>query len=379
VARFVSRKSEPKADRLKTDDWKTDDRKTVNNSGFQIPMRLIRSAAPVRICDNGGWTDTWFARRGCVFNIAVEPCVDVELRATPGAVSAARVVIDAANYGDRYVRVPESRRWDRHPLIEATLAHVGVPAGLSCEVSIRSAMPPAASLGTSAALVVALAGALSCLADQELDADGAARTAHEIETFVLGQQSGVQDQLAAAHGGINLIEIPAYPEARVTHLAVSDETREALERRLVLLYLGRGHRSTALHEAVIQGLDAQDGDSPALDDLRRAAQLSAEAVVAGDLSALGRAMQVNTDAQARLHPDLVGADARALIGITQRHGASGWKVNGAGGEGGTLTVLLGPDAGGVDVMLADAARAVPSCRRIPITLARAGLRTSSLD
>ena len=35
------------------------------------PDRIINSVAPMRICDNGGWTDTWFARYGKVFNIAV--------------------------------------------------------------------------------------------------------------------------------------------------------------------------------------------------------------------------------------------------------------------------------------------------------------------
>ena len=39
-------------------------------------MRIVRSAAPLRICDNGGWTDTWFAGHGRVFSIAVRPRID---------------------------------------------------------------------------------------------------------------------------------------------------------------------------------------------------------------------------------------------------------------------------------------------------------------
>jgi hypothetical protein len=41
--------------------------------------RVINSTAPIRICDNGGWTDTWFARHGKVFNIAVRPHVEVQI------------------------------------------------------------------------------------------------------------------------------------------------------------------------------------------------------------------------------------------------------------------------------------------------------------
>ena len=35
------------------------------------PVRIVNSVAPIRICDNGGWTDTWFAKYGKIFNIAV--------------------------------------------------------------------------------------------------------------------------------------------------------------------------------------------------------------------------------------------------------------------------------------------------------------------
>ena len=47
--------------------------------------RLITALAPVRICDCGGWTDTWFAGHGQVFSIAVSPYVEVQIAAAPAA------------------------------------------------------------------------------------------------------------------------------------------------------------------------------------------------------------------------------------------------------------------------------------------------------
>jgi len=32
---------------------------------------MIFSRAPVRICDIGGWTDTWFYPRGAIFNFSI--------------------------------------------------------------------------------------------------------------------------------------------------------------------------------------------------------------------------------------------------------------------------------------------------------------------
>ena len=47
-------------------------------------MPTVTVTAPVRICDCGGWTDTWFARRGAVLHIAIWPGVTVRASATPG-------------------------------------------------------------------------------------------------------------------------------------------------------------------------------------------------------------------------------------------------------------------------------------------------------
>jgi len=42
------------------------------------PVRIINSVAPVRICDDGGWTDTWFAGHGKIFNIGVYPDAEAQ-------------------------------------------------------------------------------------------------------------------------------------------------------------------------------------------------------------------------------------------------------------------------------------------------------------
>jgi D-glycero-alpha-D-manno-heptose-7-phosphate kinase len=80
--------------------------------------------------------------------------------------------------------------------------------------------------------------------------------------------------------------------------------------------------------------------SEPLERLRRAAAAGYAALRAADLPAFGRAMQANTDAQADLAPGIVGRHACAVIDVARAHGALGWKVNGAGGAGGTVTVLL---------------------------------------
>ena len=47
------------------------------------PLRIINSVAPIRICDNGGWTDTWFAKYGKIFNLGVYPYAEVQIEVYP--------------------------------------------------------------------------------------------------------------------------------------------------------------------------------------------------------------------------------------------------------------------------------------------------------
>jgi D-glycero-alpha-D-manno-heptose-7-phosphate kinase len=334
---------------------------------------MVNSMAPIRICDNGGWTDTWFAGHGKVFNIAVSPYVEVQLKVHPIGDLPARVVLDAENFGDRYAFEPPVLP-DRHPLLEAAIDEVGLPDEVSVEISIFSEAPAGSSTGTSATTTVALIGALDSLSPGRMTPHQVAATAHRIEVDRLGTQSGIQDQLCAAYGGINFIEMSAYPQAARSQLELPDSVWWELEHRLVLLFLGRTHLSSEVHDQVIAGLAQAGEGSPQLEELRGAAQRARDAVLSADFSALGRAMTENTEAQSRLHPDLVSRQAQAAIEVAGANGALGWKVNGAGGDGGSITVLCGPDRRAKRELLVALRQVDPQFQIIPTHLSRQGLR-----
>jgi D-glycero-alpha-D-manno-heptose-7-phosphate kinase len=340
---------------------------------IRVPSRVVHAAAPIRICDNGGWTDTWFAGHGAVCNIAVSPFVEVEVRVHPIGAIPHRVGLDVENYGDRYGFDPSASP-GRHPLLEATIAEIGLPDDASVELTISSEAPAGCSTGTSAAATVALIGALDALTPGRMTPHEVADAAHRIEVDRLGIQSGVQDQLCAAYGGINFIEIRAYPHASVTQLSVPDALWSELDQRLVLIFLGRAHVSSDVHDRVIAGLERGGERSPHLDALRRAARDARDALDAADLVALGQAMVANTEAQRRLHPDLVGKAAQTAIDVAAANGAWGWKVNGAGGEGGSLTVLRGGDPEEKPRLLGALQEADPLFQCVPTQLSRDGLR-----
>jgi D-glycero-alpha-D-manno-heptose-7-phosphate kinase len=343
------------------------------------PIRSLHASAPIRICDNGGWTDTWVARRGKVFNIAVRPLVHVRIDAFASGTRGARVVIDARDFKSRYALDLDADGWGPHPLLEAAVRRYRPPTAVDVEITLHSDAPAGASTGTSAAVVVAMLGALDGLSDGSRSVAEIARDAHAVETEDLGQQSGVQDQIASVMGGINFIEIVDYPHAVVTPIAVADRVLGELQQRLSLIFLGRPHSSSAVHEAVVFDLERRGPDCAPLAALRLAAEQARDAVLAGDLDGLGKAMCDNTAAQADLHPGLVSLEARRIIDIARAHAAAGWKVNGAGGEGGSITLLGASNKHTRDAMLHAIAGESPALQIIPIDISRAGLRVWEAD
>jgi D-glycero-alpha-D-manno-heptose-7-phosphate kinase len=82
-----------------------------------------------------------------------------------------------------------------------------------------------------------------------------------------------------------------------------------------------------------------------------------------------------TEAQRALHPALIGPRHQSVIDTAMRCGAIGWKVNGAGGDGGSVTLLSGPIRRQRREMLEAILQENPECRVIPIRLSPHGVRT----
>ena len=332
--------------------------------------------APIRICDLGGWSDTWFAKHGNILNIAVRPSAQCIIEVDDASAAGERFFISVDDYGDRYGLDPRNITFGKHPLLDACVKSLPIPRGLDVEVSLHSSVPGGSSTGTSAAITVALLGALDCLtaSTRRMMPNELAAKAHEVETVILRQQSGIQDQICSAYGGICYIEMTDYPNAKVSRLPVRQGIRAELESRLSLVFLGRPHYSTTVHSDVISGL-ANDADSDArIEPFRREAVAGRDALLAGDLSAFGRAMMRNTEAQANLHPSLVSGTARKVFDIARRHGAIGWKVNGAGGDGGSVTLLSNGDKRSQAGMLGEITALGGGIREIGIRLDDSGLR-----
>jgi D-glycero-alpha-D-manno-heptose-7-phosphate kinase len=345
------------------------------------PETVIKSFAPVRICDNGGWTDTWFAEHGEVFNIAVAPYVKVEIVVQDADQVEDRIIIHAVNFDDHYIFDPNihssEKGWQKHPLLEATIQYMNLPNDKAFDIRISSAIPIGASTGTSAAVTVALIAGLDTCTTGRLKPGEIAQSAQLIETEFLGQQCGIQDQICSAYGGINFIKMEKYPHATVIPIQPPNHLLSQLEQRLSLVYLGKSHSSSETHDLVIRRLETSGPETFELENLRKTASASRKALISGDFNAFGQAMIDNNEAQKSLHPALISDDANQVIEIARAYNAVGWKVNGAGGEGGSITLLSSRRFDEKNAMISAIEQENPNVHSIPIRISMQGVRALS--
>lgn len=299
---------------------------------------VAKAHAPVRTADLGGWTDTWFAIKGHVCSVAVEPGVLVEaFRYETDSLPSDFLFLELSN---RSFAVFLSNSESTSALdIVLRAALTKLPPPYATHIRISSLVPAGSGMGTSAAVSVALLATLFAIRGQSPDALELAYAAHHLEADN-GLQSGVQDQFASVYGGVNFFDIQ-YPHLEQRKPVENPSLLSLLNDRLVTFYLGCPHSSSDVHTKVIRHLEGKDNHI-LLDPLRTAANEAFSALSEANLSAYGQALVANNHAQENLSQFLINDTARQLIAIAKKHGARGWKVNGAGGDGGSIAIL-GPE------------------------------------
>ena len=208
----------------------------------------VEASAPVRV-DLGGTLDIptlHYPLRHLhpqTFNAAVGLRTTVRLL----PYSDGRVKVSSRGFADA-VFEPDQAPF-RHPLglMFAVAAYFGLTG---IHMDIQSASPPRSALGGSSSAAVALVAAYAALlaeaAEEEtLSREQAASLAHHIEAGVAGVPCGMQDQLAAAYGGIHAWHWQSGPAGTGFRREIlrDGDGSAWFEKRTLLAYCGRPHES----------------------------------------------------------------------------------------------------------------------------------------
>lgn len=316
----------------------------------------IRARAPVRIDFAGGWTDVaLFCREeeGKVINAAINLYAYVTVKPFT---SRPLPDIPTTEYGyqhqkqnngvkiystdfNQYVEAKSIKDLEYQGTADLAIAAVKCLGIEGIEVVTRSDAPAGSGLGSSAAMGVALCGALSKYAQKNngrFDIStyyDVAEMACEIEQKELNILGGKQDQYASALGGFNCLGFQG-EEVRVYRMPVKDNVILELEKSLVLCYTGQSRLSSDIHAQVVDSFLMDKGKTrDALWNLRQVANEMQRVLESGSLECFGELLNENWRRQKELHPAITNGEINAIMRLAKKHGSQGGKACGAGGGG----------------------------------------------
>jgi D-glycero-alpha-D-manno-heptose-7-phosphate kinase len=296
----------------------------------------IEASAPCRI-DMGGTLDiSTFSYplrylAPCTFNIALGLRTRIRLK------PYARGRIKVSSKGFKDAQFPADAAPFDHPLglMFATAAYFNARG---IQIEIHSQSPPRSALGGSSVAAVALVAAFLKLIEHEksavrLNRRAIALTAHQIEQSVAGVPCGIQDQLAAAYGGVNIWHWRADLKQSVfkRQCAVRKDSHKEVERHLLIAYCGKPHVSKDINGLwVRQFLAGRYRDLWA--EIVLCTQKFAAALVKGNYQQAAIQMNRETALRRTLTPDVLDHVGEKLVDQARQNNC-GARFTGAGGGG----------------------------------------------
>jgi D-glycero-alpha-D-manno-heptose-7-phosphate kinase len=123
----------------------------------------------------------------------------------------------------------------QHPVVRAAIELLNIQHGL--EINIISDLPAKTGIGSSSSFTVGLLNALYTMQGITKSKHELALQAINIEQVILQERVGVQDQLAAAHGGLNHM-VFTKADLQVKPLHTNPKRILALQSNLLMFYTG---------------------------------------------------------------------------------------------------------------------------------------------
>ena len=301
-----------------------------------LETKRIEASAPCRV-DMGGTLDipTFYYPlrhlKPCTFNIALDLKTHVRLR----AYDKGRIRISSTGFNDAEFTA-DTAPFD-HPLglMFATAAYFNAQ-GVHIEIDSQS--PTRSALGGSSVAVVALVAAFSKLMAGGESGRGFSRRAtallaYQIEQSVAGVPCGIQDQLAATYGGVNVWHLQGNPDRPVFRrkTVFGKKAHRALERHILVAYCGKPHLSANINGRWVKHfLSGKYRDLWA--EIIACTRQFVAALADRDFNRAAMLMNNETNIRKKMTPDVLDRLGHKLVDIAVQN-RCGARFTGAGGGG----------------------------------------------
>jgi D-glycero-alpha-D-manno-heptose-7-phosphate kinase len=199
------------------------------------------------------------------------------------------------------------------------------------EIHHQGDLPARAGMGSSSSFSVGLIRTILALKGQIIGKHELALKAIEFEQEVLNENVGSQDQMAASHGGLNVIRFETDGTIRVEPLTISKSRIAELESHLIMLYTGTSRLSSEIAGEIIDQVDKKEKV------LGEMYEMVDEAVGIlnddKDIHEFGRMLHHSWQLKRQLASQISNESIDRIYQTAMDNGAIGGKLLGAGASG----------------------------------------------
>lgn len=219
-----------------------------------------------------------------------------------------------------------------HGLIRECLKMVGIDRGI--EVTSMADIPSEGTgLGSSSSYTVGLLNALYAYRGKHVNAERLAREACKIETDILKNPIGKQDQYIAAYGGLQFIQFLPDESVSVDPIICSHKIKKKLEDQLLLLYTGQTRSSNKILAKQSKNMSKSINKREIMDKMVELAHDLQEQLNNNSTRGFGKLLDKNWMLKRAMAEGITSPAIDNWYSIAKENGSEGGKILGAGGGG----------------------------------------------
>ena len=285
---------------------------------------MILTRTPYRISFFGGGSDYHSYYReygGSVISTSINKYCYLTCRYLPPFfIEKSRIVwsrIEAVSSNDHI----------QHNSINACLKYFGVEQGI--EIHHMGDLPARSGLGSSSSFTVGMLNALYTLKSYPITKHQLATESVYIERDILKENVGVQDQIAAAYGGFNKIDIFPNGIFTVSPVVISKNRLDDLQSHMLLFFTGVSRTASE-----IVGKQKLSDKTREINAMNRLLDEASSLLSSGrDIVEFGRLLHEGWQLKRLLATNIAPQFIDEIYASAKSAGAIGGKLLGAGGGG----------------------------------------------
>lgn len=226
----------------------------------------------------------------------------------------------------------------KHPAVRAVMEYLDIKRGI--EAMYKGDLPARSGLGSSSAFTVGFLNAMYGLRGQLSSKQQLAAEAVHIEREILKEHVGVQDQIAAAYGGLNKTRIEQNGNFFVQPVTINNIKLSELKSHLMLFFTGVSRTANDVAKDKIKNISKKQQE---LGEMQKMVDIANDILISGnDINDFGKLLHESWMLKRGLSKSVTTDLVDDIYERAMKAGATGGKLLGAGG-GGFMLFFVKPE------------------------------------